>query len=325
MEAGKQVYVEKPLSHTIEQAIACRDAVRRTGRVLQVGPQGTSDDRYFKAREAIAAGRIGRVVWSQASYCRNSVEGQFNWRIDPDAGPQNPPQADGFVWWERWLGHEWGLAPRIPWNADHFFNFRKYWAYNGGVATDLLYHNLAPLLSAISGPDGEYPRRVSAAGGLYIEKDGRDIPDTFLLTVDYETHSVLLVSVMVNDLGIPTVIHGRHGTIEFQDGRIDLVEQSVWWNQFRAANAGEFAWRTKREEDRDVPDPGPGAARFSVHTSPRRDHLGNFLDAVRGDDRPNCNVELGCSTMVAIKMGVEAYRTSRTLQWDATRQRVASA
>ena len=62
MEAGKDVYVEKPLSHTIEQALACRDAVRRTGRVLQVGPQGTSDDRYWKARAAIAEGRIGKVI-----------------------------------------------------------------------------------------------------------------------------------------------------------------------------------------------------------------------------------------------------------------------
>ncbi|NNF44650.1 MAG: Gfo/Idh/MocA family oxidoreductase, partial [Phycisphaerales bacterium] len=183
MEAGKDVYCEKPLSLTIQQALDCRDAVKRTGRTLQVGPQGTSDDRYWRAQHAIADGRIGKVTWSQGSYCRNSRGGQFNWRIDPDAGPRQPRDADGFIWWDRWLGHEWGLAEEIPWNADHFFRFRKYFAYNGGLATDLLYHKLAPLLLAISGPDGEYPSRVVASGGRYLEKDERDIPDTFMMMV----------------------------------------------------------------------------------------------------------------------------------------------
>jgi predicted dehydrogenase len=324
MEAGKDVYCEKPLSLTIEQAIACRDAVRRTGRVLQVGPQGTSDDRYWKAQSAIAAGRIGKVTWSQGSYCRNSRDGQFNWHIDPDAGPHNPPEADGYVWWDRWLGHEWGLAERISWNPDHFFRFRKYFAYNGGVATDLLYHKLAPLLLSISGPDGEYPDRVVASGGRYIEKDERDIPDTFMLTVDYPSeHTAVMISVMTNDVGIPTVIHGQHGTMEFNDRLITITEQGTWWREFRQANAGLFSHRLERnEQGGEEPDPKPGQASFDLHTSPRRDHMGNFLDAVRGEAAPHCNVDLGCSTMVAIKMGVEAYRRSKTMRWDADRERM---
>src|SRR5690606_36965262 len=107
MEAGKDVYCEKPLSLTIEQALECRDAVKRTGRTLQVGPQATSGDLYWKAQQAIREGRIGKIVWSQGSYCRNSRGGQFNWRIDRDAGPNNPQDADGYVWWDRWLGHEY--------------------------------------------------------------------------------------------------------------------------------------------------------------------------------------------------------------------------
>src|SRR5262245_1209835 len=99
MEAGKDVYCEKPLSLTVEQAIQCRNAVKRTGRTLQVGPQGTSDPSTWAAREAIGKGRIGKVVWSQSAYCRNSTEGQFNWHIDPDAGPQNDHGAEGYVDW----------------------------------------------------------------------------------------------------------------------------------------------------------------------------------------------------------------------------------
>ncbi len=325
MDAGKDVYVEKPLSLTVEQAIACRDAVKRTRRTLQVGPQGTSEDQVFKARSAIRDGRIGKVVWSQGSYCRNSRGFQFNWGIDADAGPDQPREAAGYVWWDRWLGHEWGLAEQIPWNPDHFFRFRKYWAYNGGVATDLLYHQLAPLLSAISGPDGEYPRRVSAAGGLYIEKDQRDIPDTFFLTVDYPSeHPIVLASVMVNDSGLPTVIRGQRGTMSWQGDTLEFAEQAEWWKEFRAANEGWFASHVTRDDQgTETPDPAPGQARFAIHTAPRRDHVGNFLDAIRGGAALNCNVDLGCSTMVAIKMGVEAYRSGRSLTWDAATEKVS--
>lgn len=323
MDAGKDVYCEKPLSLTIQQAIDCRDAVKRTGRKLQVGPQRTSEDRFWKAREAIAANRIGKVVWSQASFCRNSREGQFNWRIDPDAGPNNPQDADGYVWWDRWLGHEWGLAENIPWNPDHFFRFRKYWAYNGGVATDLLYHMLAPLLLAITGPNGEYPRKVVASGGKYIEKDERDIPDTFMMMVDYPSeHTVVLVSVMTNDGDIPTVIRGQHGAIDFVDG-IKISEQSVWWKEFRETNADLVQARMeKNEKGEEKPVPPPGQATIHIPNAPRPDHLGHFLGAIRGECDLSCNVDLGCSTMVAIKMGVEAYRYEKTLLWDARRETV---
>lgn len=326
MEAGKDVYCEKPLSLTIEQAIECRDAVHRTGRVLTVGPQGTSDDRYWQARKAIGAGRIGKVAWSQASYCRNSREGQFNWRIDPDAGPSAAKDADGYVWWDRWLGHEWGLAEHIPWNADHFFRFRKYFAYNGGVATDLLYHKLAPLLISITGANGEYPRRVTASGGIYIEKDERDIPDTFIMTIDYPSeHTIVLVSVMTNDVGIDDVIRGQHGTMHFtgnfdtgtSSNTIRLAEQGAWSREFRAANGQNVRYPRQGEGQ----DERPGRAYAEINAESRRDHMGNFIDAVRGKAKPHCNIDLGCSTMVAIKMGVESWRQNKVMMWDAERER----
>ena len=76
----------------------------------------------------------------------------------------------------------------------------------------------------------------------------------------------------------------------------------------------------RNDVGKEAPDPKPGQESFEIHTSPRRDHMGNFLDAVRGDAQPHCNVDLGCSTMVAIKMGVEAYRQNKTLLWDAERE-----
>jgi predicted dehydrogenase len=305
MESGKHVYVEKPMTHTVEQAIAVRDAVRRTGKVLQVGPQATGQDKFWQAREAIAAGRIGKVTWAQGSYNRNARVCLFNdhQKIDASAGPEK--SGEDFIDWDMWLGHRWGLAPQIPWNPEHFFRFRKYFPYNGGVATDLLYHKLAPLLLAIAGPDGEYPRRVCAAGGLYVEKDGRDIPDTFLLTIDYPSEFALfLVSTLTNDTQIPERIYGKHGTMEL-DGDPVLRANGDFAAEFKAVNGGE--------------------AEAKLATRPRRDMEGNFIDVLRGKDRLHCGVELGAATMVAIKLGVESYRQQKTMLWDEKAEKAVTA
>jgi predicted dehydrogenase len=328
MQAGKDVYVEKPLSHTIEQALACRDAVRKTGRVLQVGPQRTSENRWWAAGEAIKAGKIGPVVWSQGSYCRNSREGQFNWKIDPDAGPQNPANSEAYIDWDRWLGHKHGLAEKIPYDAEHFFRFRKFYAYNGGVATDLMYHWLCPLLISIHGANGAYPRRVMSGGGQYIEKpapgNARDIADTMLLTADYDTHSVFLASVMVNDVGVPEMIRGQQGQLEPTNDGWSLKEQGTWAREFRKANGIEIK-EAKDDKGNTRLDPPAGQAGSEIKAPGNkngRDHLENWIDAIRKKAEVNCNVELGCAVMVAIKMGVESYRQNKMFQWDAKSEKV---
>jgi predicted dehydrogenase len=302
MEAGKHVYVEKPMTLTAEQAIDTRNAVRRYKKVLQVGPQGTGDDGYWQAHQAIKAGRIGKVTWAQASFNRNARVCLFNThqKIDPTAGPDK--SGENHVDWDMWLGHQWGMAPKIPWNPEHFFRFRKYWPYNGGVATDLLYHKLAPMLLAIAGPTGEYPLRVNASGGLYIEKDGRDIPDTFLLTIDYPSEFTLfLVSTLTNDTQLPDRVYGKYGTLDLGGDPI-LRGNGDFGDEFKARNGGATEARLTRQ--------------------PRRDMVGNFVDVIRGGGTLNCNAELGAATMVAIKMGVEAYRQRKTMIWDAQRERI---
>ena len=304
MAAGKHVYVEKPMTHTVEQALELRDAVRRYKKVLQVGPNGTGNDSYWEAHDAIQAGRIGKVTWAHASYNRNARVCLFNThqKIDPTAGPDK--SGEDYIDWDVWLGHEWGLAPKIPWNPEHFFRFRKYWPYNGGVATDLLYHKLAPLLLAIAGPNGEYPWRVNASGGLYIEKDGRDIPDTFLMTADYPSEwSVFLVSTLTNDAGIPDRIYGKYGTMEL-GGEPQLRFNGDFKSEFLGKNEGK-----------------PEA---KIPLKPRRDMEGNFLDVLRGNAQLNCNAELGAATMVAIKLAVESYRQKKTMLWDVQKERLVS-
>jgi predicted dehydrogenase len=305
LEAGKHVYCEKPLTHTIEQALQVRDAVKRSGKVFQVGPNGTANDSYWKGRQAVAHGCLGKATWVQGSYNRNARLCLFNehQKIDPTAGPSEG--GEDYIDWNMWLGHQWGLAPKIPWTPEHFFRFRKYWPYNGGVATDLLYHKLAPLLITMAGANGEYPSRVNACGGLYVEKDGRDIPDTFLMTADYPSEwAIFLVSTLTNDSGLPDRVYGKYGTMDL---------------------GGDVRFRFNAGFDKEFAERNGGKDEVRISVEPRRDLEGNWIDAMRGKATLHCNVDLGCATMVAIKMAVESYRQRRTMLWDATGQKAIAS
>ncbi len=308
MEAGKHVYVEKPMTHTIEQALAVRETVRRTGMVLQVGPNQTSEESVWQAHKAIKEGRVGKVTWAQGSFNRNVRNCAFNewFPLDETAGPYS--RGEDYINWDMWLGHKWGLASKIPWNPEHFFRFRKYWPYNGGVATDLLYHRLAPLLIAIVGEKGEYPLRVNASGGLYILKDGRDIPDVFSMTIDYPSEfTVHLVSILTNNTQLTRRICGQYGTIELTDNPV-LTGNGDFVEEFKEMNKG-YSQVT-------LPAKKPGDSYKAL--------LGNFLEVIRKGGTLFCGVDLGTSTMVAIKMGVESYRQRKTMMWDAEKEKVIS-
>lgn len=304
MAAGKHVYVEKPMTLTVEQALELRAAVKKYDKKFQVGPQRTADDRFWKARDLIRSGKLGQVTWAQGGYNRNVKGCAFNvwFPIDATAGPDK--SGDDYVNWDLWLGHDLGLAPKIAWNPEHFFRFRKYWPYNGGVATDLLYHILAPLLIAITGDKGEYPKRVNANGGLYILKDGRDIPDVFIANVDYPSEfTVSLTSVLTNDTPVPTRIYGQYGTID--------IDQ-----EFTLTGNGDFV--------KEFAEMNGGYSKVVVPVDSRPDLKQNLFDCIRHGGTPYCNVDLGTATMVAIKAAVESYRQSKTMLWDAASEKLTS-
>lgn len=222
--------------------------------------------------------------------------------VNPEAGPKGT--GDNYIDWDMWLGWKFGLAQNTPFNPWHFFRFRKFWAYSGGVATDLLYHKLAPLLLAIAGPDGEYPLRVNASGGLYVEsnhEDGGQIPDTYMTTLDYPSgYSVFLESTITNDTSMPDRIYGKYGTIENFEGELALLANGAFAPEFESRNNGYAEVRLGHEKGRDME--------------------GNFIDVIRGNGKLFCNAELGAATMVGIGLGVKAFRQNKTLQWDPQKE-----
>jgi len=317
MEAGKHVYCEKPMTATIEQALAVRDTVRRLKKVYTVGPQRTGDAAFWEANKAINENRIGKVMWAQSggggSQRVSIYDGWF--KIDPTAHPKGA--GDDYVDWDMWLGWEFGLAPKIPWNPEHFFRFRKYWPYGGGQASDLLYHTLAPLLLAIAGPDGAYPSRVTASGGLYaFAETGRDVPDVYVTTLDYPgDYTILLVNHSAVGARVPLMICGRHGSIELTNSRTPRGRPHEPTSDLRFRPEREFLAEFKEKN-------GGGGEEVEVKVEPRRDIMARFFDAIRGVGQVSCNAELGAATMVGIKMGVDAYWLNKTLTWDPRTEKV---
>jgi predicted dehydrogenase len=289
------------MCHTIAETKMMVDKVQQTGRVLAVGSQTTSADQWHKAKQAIASGAIGQMIMSQGSYHRNSKEGEWNYKIDPDAGPDR--KGTDYIDWKGWLGP----AQQRPWSPDRFFRFRKYWDYSGGTATDLFFHVAAPL--NICWPEPQFPFRVMAGGGNYVFRDGRDVPDTFHLIADYaKGHSVVLSSSMANSQHIPGLIRGHSGSIIMVDhgmfeGRTDFI--------------------TLKPEPRVIDDEykakfGAGESKIAVdrNKEPMRAHVENFLDCVRSRQKPTLDVNTAARAQVLISMAVQSYREGRILYFD---------
>jgi predicted dehydrogenase len=309
MDHGKDIYLEKPMCHTNEEIKQLVNTVKETKRVLQVGSQTTSGDQWWKARKAIADGMIGQMLMSQGSYHRNSVEGEWNWTIDPGAGPDG--KGDNYIDWKTWLGP----APKRSFDADRFFRFRKYWDYSGGTATDLFYHVVAPL--NICWGEAQFPSRVSGSGGNYVFKDEREVPDTFMLVADYAAgHSLVLSSSMANSHHIPGLIRGHEGTIvmvengkfESRADYITVIPELINNRETRERTTLKPEYQAKFGKD---------PIRIPVEqTDMLTMHIENFLSCIRSREKPHLDVETGGRAQAVINLAVQSYREGRVLYWD---------
>jgi predicted dehydrogenase len=309
MTKGKDVYLEKPMTHTNDEARLLVNSVKENKRILQVGSQTTSADIWWKAKKAIADGMIGKMLMSQGSYHRNSTEGEWNWKIDANAGPT--AKGDDYINWDLWVGHQFKLAPKRPYDADRYFRFRKYWDYSGGIATDLFYHVVAPL--NICWDEPQFPAKVMATGGIYEFKDEREVPDTFHLIAEYaKGHSLVLSSSMANGRHIPGLIRGHEGTIEMVSH--GEFERMVPFITVTPEVRGNKAIGGEKYEQKF----GTKPIQIAIdQKDPMQVHVGNFLDCMRTREKPHLDVETGARAVVVINLAVESYRSGKTMYWDA--------
>ncbi len=204
MHAGKDVYVEKPLTHWSQMDAAQRvgQVADETKRIVQVGTQFVADDAYAEVRKLIADGVIGKVVHVQAGYFRRGDWGERMGIDDPKA--QAGPDLD----WDQFLGD----LPKRPFDVSRFFQWRMYWDYAGGPATDLLVHSFTPVFCLL---DLGMPQRVLGGGGTF--QYAREVPDQCNIVADYAGGpSVVLMNSLSNFTGIETMLRGTDGIILFK-------------------------------------------------------------------------------------------------------------
>ncbi len=302
-DAGKDVYCEKPMTHTIDEARRVVDAVQRNKRVMTVGVQSTSDPRWRTANDLIKAGKIGHVMQAQTSYYRNSSVGQ--WRYYDLTEDMNPRTID----WKMFLGTEFGLAPDMPFNRAKYHQWRCYWEFGGGMYTDLFVHQLTHLITAMG---VRFPRRVVGAGGLYMEYDGRDVPDVATVVADYdEGCQVIVTATMCNDHPIEEVIRGHTGTLNFTGDGFDILPQKL---------SNKPGTPNKKVSD----------AREHVAVSVPRDDTralwDHFIECLRSRNPETlCPAELGYAAITTVNMGVKSYREGKALFFDKATGEVSEA
>ncbi len=315
--AGKHVYCEKPMTRTIDEAHAVVDAARRHNIVMTVGVQSMADPTWRAANERIRRGDIGHVCQAQTSYYRNSLVGQWRYyRITPD---MNPSTID----WDMFLGHQFHvidgvpLGPRIPFDRAVFGQWRCYWDFGGGMFTDLFVHQTTHMIAAMG---VRYPARVVGSGGIYLEYDGRDVPDVATVVADYEEGCQLIITAtMINDHAIEECIRGRLATIKFGTRRRTEGARQV--NEFGMEvlpqNIGN------RPQGPNAPPQGAGQFIPGGLTGDDTEALWrNFLECVRARNRETFSTpELGAAAFTTVNMGVQSYRQGHVLYWDREHRR----
>jgi predicted dehydrogenase len=289
-DAGKHIYCEKPMTHTVEEAKRVVAKLQSKKLKMQVGVQGTSDDSYETAYKYVQDGTLGKVTVAEICYSRNHLKDFWDYKIDAGARPGE--NLD----WKTWLGP----APKRPWDPNRFFRWRWFWDYSGGIATDLFVHRVTRIIKALG---LKFPDRGVATGGKFFFKDSAaEVPDTYNSLLDYpEGLTVILVSSMSNDTPVKHVIRGHRATLEFTRTGFTITPQKLF-----------------EKEMKPIVHVKKGGENIEFHHR-------NLQNAIRKGEALRCDIMLGYYGVVAADIGVESFRRHKYMAWDKTRQRLVKA
>ena len=318
LAAGKHVYVEKPISWSIEQGRELVQAAEKSGKVVMVGSGAKTAPMTQKAREVVKSGVLGKVNMVRMENNRNSPEGAWVYPIPPDASGQT-------IDWQRFLGP----APKRAYDPKIFFRWRCWWEYSGGVATDLFVHMLSEL-HEIMGVTG--PTSVVSNGGIYRWDDGRTVPDVMNSVYEYPQGFIADIYVNLgNEHAISgTVIMGSEGTLVLNErgplrGKLSLYPEvkppeaqtyavASWPKKMREAYFAQF----KRERPA-----RPAPQEIAVESGPQ--HHEYFIMSLRTGMPSKETAAEGHYAAGAAHLANVAFRKGRRVHWDLKTSKVSEA
>lgn len=288
IEANKHCYQEKTMAFTVDHAKRMRAAyAKRPNLKVQIGHQSCSFGMAADAARFVAGGKLGKVTMINANMFRNTPSGKPQWSrpVPKDVSPEN-------LLWKSFLGE---AQPR-EFDANRYINWRFFWDYSGGNVYENMCHQLSFWYKTMN---LQIPKAVTMRGGIYLWKDGREVPDTMNVTMEHPEEILFSWnSGFGNDhLGATEAVLGTHGTV--MKGRaIELFPQRV--------NSPDFA------------------AEKGETQAPRNAHMLNFVEAIRDGKAINCPFDVGYRVSIACRMAVDSYRLGKTLTWDAQKEEVVA-
>ena len=308
VNAGRDAYVEKPLAHTMPDALAIRDAVRRTGKVVQIGTQRRSTPSYQHAYDYIKSGAFGDIVMVEMSW---NVNQPGRWRR-PDVVPLLKEEDTD---WKRYLMN----SPYEPFDARKYLEFRLFWPYSSGLPDQWLVHQIDTVHWFSGYPQ---PRSVVANGGIYLWKDGRRNWDTLTAVFDYGPADDLSKGFQVVYSTRQTNAAGGVKELYYSNGGLlDMDKQTV---TPEGGLTAKYAAEMKMKPDllksfslgsgeKVATDANPAASKVDPETSA---NVRNWMECVRSRKQPNANIDAGYSHSVALCMCIAAMQTGQRVTFD---------
>jgi len=285
--AGKDVYVEKPMTLRLPEALRLREVVRANpDAIVVVGTQYTMYPGYKEAQRLIAEGAIGKPVWSQTSYCRNSKDGEWlYYEIDPEWKPG--VNLD----WRAWCGP----LGEAPWDPEVYARWRRYRRYSTGIIGDLLVHRITPLMMAL---DVGWPTRVVASGGHYVDK-AMENHDQVNINIEFEAgHTMIVAGSTSNEVGLETMVRGHRANLYIDGRRLTLRPERIY-----AEEVEEYTF--------EGPDVGNTQDVLRLH----------WLECMRSREKPVSDVELGTRVMVIVDLATRSLWEGKAFAFDPASMR----
>jgi predicted dehydrogenase len=314
--AGKDVFVEKPLTVFAREGRWMIDVARRYKRVVQVGTQQRSGPHYQRARQLIQSKQLGEIVSVQCNYMRNVMPGFGN---PPNTDP--PPDLD----WEMWLGP----APARAYNPNRaIYHFRWFWDYSGGQMTNLGQHSLDIAHWCL---DLKSPRTVTSVGGRFFLKDNCEVPDTQDTIIEYPGAQVVCqiresAACAVKPGTSGMLFHGTKGTMFLSRAGFEVTPD-------RKEHPNNVVARIIGGHPVGGPQPITEEGGEKFWTEPLSDtsgdardqyvrHTRNFLDCIKSREQPTSDLESAHQISTACHLANISLRTGRKLRWDGEREEI---
>jgi predicted dehydrogenase len=293
-QAGKDVYVEKPLTHNVREGRAIVNAARRYNRIVQAGMQHRSSPHFREVQEIVQSGALGKVNWVRVwNYANLFPQGIGR---EPDSEP--PAGLD----WDFYLGP----APLVPYNRKRFLvTYRWFWDYSGGYITDFGTHRL-DTVQQVMGVTA--PRTIAASGGRFSLQDAGEIPDVLQVTYEYPGFVLSYESCLLNGHGVG----GRTPGMKYYNAK--GAEDRPNGMAFYGTNGALYADRIGYEIYPELKSP-LGRKQMNT-TDATKLHAANFIDCVRSRKPPNAEVEIGHRSTTVAHLGNIAFKIGKKLHWN---------